>query len=86
MTREAVTRIPVHSKNVRGIAASIMYSIPPEHRDWLDTLIASGMTTDDALEVIARGISLRIGKVVQETRPKVENPFRPPRGSSSSTR
>ncbi len=75
LTVEAI-RIGVGSNEAKGASASIMYSVPQEHRDWLLKLIADGLTTDDALEVIAKSIALRTDKVTRESRPEIENPFR----------
>ena len=76
MTTDAI-RIDVKSEDARGVSASIMYSVSPEHEDWLVKLISDGFTTDDALEVIAISIALRTDKVTRNSRPEIENPFRP---------
>ena len=67
------------SSKVRGVSASVMYGIREEDRDRLVILIADGLTTDEALEVIALTVSDRTGKIVRESRRVAdnENPFRP---------
>ena len=75
MTIEAI-QIGVGSNEAKGVSASIMYSVPPEHRDRLIKLISDGLTTNDALEVIAKSIALRTDKVTRDSRPEIENPFR----------
>ena len=72
-------RVPVSDAQARGTSASIMYAIPEEGREQLNDLIAFGMTTEEALEVLARSMARRTERVVRETSSRrIANPFRTP--------
>jgi hypothetical protein len=72
---EAIRINGLKSDKIRGVSASVMYSVPVESRVQLSNLIADGLTTEDALEVIAGSISLRTDRVTRVSRVQNENPF-----------
>ncbi len=63
--------------DVRGMSASVMYARTEAHGDWLNTLIAQGLSTRESLEMITDSLGERTDRVTGDRPKRNANPFRP---------
>lgn len=69
-------QVPLHSRDVRGVDASVLYGLSEDSRNYVIDLMNRGHSLEDALRILANTVSDRAEKLNKGV--KRANPFGSP--------